>query len=251
MTSLTSRNDLLARMYADGWVPGPDGDRVDVHSRLSPEHGEALYQLVLAEQPHRVIEVGMAFGASTLAILTALEELGGDRQLVSLDPLQSTLWRGVGVHNVARCGFADLHELVEETDYVGLPALLRQGRQFDFAYIDGWHTFDYTLLDFFYIDRMLHPGGIVGFNDCDLAAVTKVIDFVRTHRHYDRVDAALTPRYAAPPTRAAKVVWAVGRRLPLGPRPNPIQRAVGTRADDQYLRKREDWEPDWDFFAPF
>jgi hypothetical protein len=28
------------------------------------------------------------------------------------------------------------------------------GVQVDFAFMDGWHTFDYTLLDFFYTDKL-------------------------------------------------------------------------------------------------
>lgn len=31
----------------------------------------------------------------------------------------------------------------------------------------GWHTFDHTLLAWWYVDKMLPAGGIVGFNDCD------------------------------------------------------------------------------------
>jgi len=40
-----------------------------------------------------------------------------------------------------------------------------QGERIDFAFIDGAHTFDHVLVDFFYIDRMLNVGGIVAFDD--------------------------------------------------------------------------------------
>ncbi len=42
-----------------------------------------------------------------------------------------------------------------------LPQLLQQELRFDFAYVDGWHTFDHVMMEFFYINRMLDEGGVV------------------------------------------------------------------------------------------
>ena len=54
-----------------------------------------------------------------------------------------------------------------------------------FAFIDGWHTFDYTFIDFFYIDRILDVGGVVVFDDTnDYLAVRKVVRYALTHRAY-------------------------------------------------------------------
>ena len=61
-------------------------------------------------------------------------------------------------------------------DYLALPQLVGDRQTIQFAYIDGWHTFDYTLLDFFYVDKMLDPGGVVAFNDCALPSVRRVIE---------------------------------------------------------------------------
>jgi len=47
----------------------------------------------------------------------------------------------------------------EDFDFKVLPRLLESGKKIDFAYIDGWHTFDYTLLDWCYIDRQDAPPG--------------------------------------------------------------------------------------------
>jgi len=41
---------------------------------------------------------------------------------------------------------------------------LARGVKIDFAFVDGWHTFDYTLIDFFYIDKILRSGGLVSFH---------------------------------------------------------------------------------------
>jgi hypothetical protein len=83
--------------------------------------------------------------------------------------------------------------LLEEPDFKALPCLLERGTKLDFAYIDEWHTFDYTLLDFFYIDKMLRTGGVVAFNDCGWLAVDRVLRFVQSHRKYADMDAGLEP----------------------------------------------------------
>ena len=57
---------------------------------------------------------------------------------------------GQGVRNVAAAGFANMHRLMEEYDYIALPQLVAEKAQFDMVFIDGYHSFDYTFLDFFY-----------------------------------------------------------------------------------------------------
>ncbi len=107
----------------------------------------------------------MAFGVASLAIVSALVEAGTGGQLISIDPNRSRHWRNIGVLNLRRAGFDGHHRLIERVDYLALPELVRERQTIQFAYIDGWHTFDYTLLDFLYIDKMLAPGGVVAFND--------------------------------------------------------------------------------------
>src|SRR4051794_25227736 len=62
------------------------------------------------------------------------------------------------------------------------------------------HVFDHALLDFFYVDHMLRPGGIVAFDDADLPAVRRVVRYVLTNRDY-AVKACLDSD--APPRSAA------------------------------------------------
>ena len=111
----------------------------------------------------------------------------------------------------------------------------------DFGYVDGWHTFDYALLDFWYLDKMVPAGGVVAFNDCGWPAVEKAIQFVETHRRYTEMDVGLPKTYTRPTG-----VMDVLRALKYG--------RVGDyfrRREDRYFRKAEVWEPRWDFFAKF
>ena len=139
--------------------------------------------------------------------------------------------------SIARSGLSNWHEMHEDFDFKVLPRLLESGKKIDFAYIDGWHTFDYTLLDWWYIDKMLHPGGIAAFNDCAWPAVDKAIRFVITHRKYTEIDVG-TPRQSGRKNKLLSALSLGWVRAPLDIR-------------DRYFRKDADWEPRWDFYAPF
>jgi len=214
------------------------GDEVPVHSDIGPEHAEALYETILRTRPSTVVEVGMAFGVSSLSILTALREIGQDGKLLSIDPVQSSDWKGCGVAAIARAGLKERHQLFEDYDYNVLPRLFSSGLKIGFAYIDGWHTFDYTLLDWWFLDRMLKVGGIAAFNDCSWPGVEKAIQFVLTHRKYTEIDVGL------PVARHRKKELL--QLLPFTRKEHSCK-----RPGDRYLRKDADWEPKWDFYAPF
>jgi hypothetical protein len=175
----------------------------------------------------------MAYGASSLAILTALKEVGEGGQLISIDPSQTNGWHGIGTNNLVRAGLADAHRLIEQLDYVALPQLLQEKLTFDLAYIDGWHTFDHALLDFFYIDKMLSPRGTVGFNDCGFPSVFKAIRFVQTHRNYRELDVGLPPRYYGGMLRSL------------------AKRIIGRNASDRYFEKVSEHSEAHNFYARF
>jgi hypothetical protein len=207
------------------------------------EFAEALHRVVLDRQPELVLEVGMAIGATALAATGALEENGHGR-MISIDPFQSTEWRNIGVLNVRRACLAHRHEVIEESDFIALPALLAAGARVDIAYIDGRHTFEHALLDFFYVDKMMPVGGIVGFNDCDWPAVLPTLYFLEQHRSYKRVDVGIPPLYAARNDLFRQYERAE-RKLPSSLRVGrfrPIAAMIGRRRDDRYYEKLSEWE---------
>lgn len=239
--SLFERCQVLREIRETQIAETLSGEKTAVHSNIQPSYAEALYRTVLRARPKRVIEVGMAFGFSSLAILSALEECGGDAMLISIDPFQKSQWRGCGVAAVKRAGYSARHRLIEDFDFLALPSLLSAGTACEFAYIDGWHTFDHALLDWWYIDRMLPVGGIAAFNDCGWPAVDKAIRFVLTHRKYSEMDVGLPTQYVDYSFKRE-----VLRRLTFGSRERWYR-----RGEDRYFVKTEDWQPNWDFFSEF
>src|SRR5919109_1509566 len=129
--------------------------------------GELLQRVIADVQPTSTLEVGMAYGVSTVFICEALAKLPSSAAHIAIDPYQHEKWRGIGMHNVAAAGFGTLVTLLEERSELCLPRLLQERREIQMALIDGLHVFEQCALEFYYIDRLLPVGGVVVFDDVD------------------------------------------------------------------------------------
>jgi predicted O-methyltransferase YrrM len=175
---------ILDEALTAGRVQHPNGEYRKVGANISRENSHALQRFILQRRPRLVVEIGMGYGVSTLTILSGLEQNGNGR-LISIDPY--TGWptgRLVALHQVKRSGVSHLHEHMHECSYSALPKLLAAGARPDLIYIDGNHNFDYVFTDFFFADKLLSAGGVVGFNDAGWRSVYKVIRFISRYRKY-------------------------------------------------------------------
>jgi predicted O-methyltransferase YrrM len=147
-----------------------------------------IQELIRKVGARKTLEVGMAMGCSTLAILEALPK---DGRHTSIDPFQTAThdygFRGVGVTMVERAAFSAQHRLIEEPNYLALPQLLQAGEQFDLIFIDGYHTFDFAFIDLFYADLLLREGGILIFDDWGFPCVYHVTNFLEQHKPYQKL----------------------------------------------------------------
>jgi predicted O-methyltransferase YrrM len=186
-------NPILMEIEASGSTRLPDGQLVPLHSAVGPDSGRVLRQAVALAKPRLACEVGLAFGVSSLYLLDAMSE-HGDGTLIGMDPAQHDhTWRGGGLHNIARAGFADRYEFFGETSQRVLPRLVESGRRIQLGFIDGWHTFDHTLVDFFYMDQMLDVGGVIVLDDVGYPGLKRLAEFILSNRSYSLVDAAYEP----------------------------------------------------------
>jgi predicted O-methyltransferase YrrM len=192
---------------------------------MAVEELAALYGLALTAAPGPSLEVGMANGTSSVVMCAALSARGCGR-LTSIDPFQGADYGNTGVQHVQRAGYASLHELIEEPNYLALPKLVADGRRFGFIFIDGWHSFDYALLDIFYADLLLADGGTLVLHDSDWAAVNKALKFLERHKPYERLSPAVTVGSNGLPGKLA-------RRLRLA--------LSGARTRSEARERRERW----------
>lgn len=138
---------------------------------MTSKQGRTVYDFIVENKLGRIIELGFAHGKSTCYLAAAAEEVGGESRVVTMD--RADAWkRQPNIHQLlAKCGLTSLVTPVfAGSSYTWeLMKLLEQDPvpQFDFAYIDGGHTWDVSGFGFLLVDRMLAPGGWVLFDDLD------------------------------------------------------------------------------------
>lgn len=178
-------NAILQEIFASQIIPTPHGKPIRLRDGISPAEAELISATIEELQAARTLEIGLALGLSALAICGAIATRPGARHII-LDPSQNspTNWDGIGLYNLERAGFKSLIEFYEQPSAVALPALQAAGTRLDFAFVDGRHTFDHVLIDFFYIDQMLRVGGVIMFDDADWPSIRSVIRFMVANRAY-------------------------------------------------------------------
>lgn len=186
-------NDVLSEILSTGYVKTIDGESVKLHSHISGEQGQFLQEIIEGLKPKVTLEVGLAYGISALYICEALEKLPNPHHIV-IDPYQKD-WQEIGLYNLDKAGYKNIIDFYARPSHLALPQLESQGIKIDFAFIDGQHTFDNTLIDFFYIDRLLNIGGVLVIDDTHFPSIRKVCRFIVTNRSYSVFRCLTQPKY--------------------------------------------------------
>jgi len=159
-------NEVLKQILETGTVT--DGRvSVPVHSNVSKAEGQFLAEVIASTRPKSSIEIGMAFGISTLFLCEALAALSVPGTHIVIDPHQHRAWKGIGLRNLREAGYEHMVRFIEAPSEIALPQLLQEGLRIDFAFVDGLHRFDQVLLEFYYLNRLLSVGGVLVFDDTD------------------------------------------------------------------------------------
>ncbi len=157
---------------------------------------EVLTKLIQDFKPKDVLEIGLANASSALIILEIISNFESS-SLTSIDPFQNFPieseddsyggYAGKGILNIKNAGFLSKHHLIEELSYLALPELVKQHKKYDLILIDGYHSFDYTFVDFFYSDLLLKDGGIIIIHDTNWETVYPVCQFVIQNKQYKQI----------------------------------------------------------------
>lgn len=179
-----SPDELIHRIYETRSVVGRSGEAHYLHSEVDHEEGALLFNTIRDDLSIvETLEVGCGYGLSSLHICKALQSRTRASHTI-IDPFQ-TDWDSVGVKNLEEAGIR-FFNLVEVKSEFALPRILEQGGgRFDFIFIDGWHTFDHTLLDCFYATQLLRVGGYLAIDDVIFPAVRRVVDFLLNYPCYE------------------------------------------------------------------
>ncbi len=251
---------LLERILASGTVEDEQGNVLPLrYSNVSVEEGRSIAACIERHGFERTLEVGCAYGISALYICEAISRRPNPHH-VMIDPLESTRWRNIGIRNLRDAGF-EFWELLEQPSALALPSLVQRNLKVQFALIDGWHTFDQTLLDFFYVDKLLEDGGIVAIDDVAMPAINRVVRYALNYPTYRAVETvnAGAARDSSPAHRAlGLLVRGLASLVPSGARElyftdsclRPSKESALT-CDMIFLQKSGPDARPWDWYKAF
>lgn len=201
-------NEVIERIQQTGTVKGQSGTVHKVHSAVDRQEGLFLYNLIKSDPSvRRTLEVGCGFGLSSLHICAATDGRE-DAWHTIIDPFQKTQWDGAGLQNLCEAGF-HLYDLIETKSEFALPTLAQtEEDEFDFVFVDGWHTFDHALIDCFYATRLLKVGGYLVIDDVAFTSVGRVVDLLKTWPCYEEYSAVSDHVPASWRKRTARLLMA-------------------------------------------
>ena len=226
-------NPVLERLYRQREVVLRSGRRTPIcPPGINPAKGEYLFRLVRERRPALTLELGFAYGLSTLFITEALRQNGGGHHIV-IDPLEQTRFDGLGLRHLEEAGLREWVTFHEQPAELCLPRLVEEGVAPDIAFDDSGHLFDHVITEVLFLALMLRSGGLLVIDDANLPGVARACDFVATNRR------DFEPVVAGKPTRFL-----------LGLLPRDIVPAPP--ASMRVFRKvRADDPRDWKDFVPF
>lgn len=176
---------ILEQIFKTNKIETPDGKLTDLHSNTPREQGLFLQEIFDLVKPKKSIEVGLAYGISTLFILEKHQQYKNSEKChIVIEPFP---WGGVAEHNIEKANFSKLVEYKYFKSYDVLPKLYFENIRVQFAYVDTTKVFDTVLQDFYFIDKMLDIGGVFVLDDCggSWTGVQRVARFINTLPHYE------------------------------------------------------------------
>lgn len=174
---------LLEDIFVTGQFTNDDTINFSLHSFTNKSQCAFLQKLIEENKFKQSLEVGLMYGTSTLAITEAVVKNGGRH--CAIDPFEKTHWNSVGLDLVKRAGYDDKLDYIEQSSYQALPKLLENNKRFDFVYIDTVKVFDWIVVDFFYVSRLLDVGGMVVFDDVNWPGIRKALRLFAQMPHFE------------------------------------------------------------------
>jgi predicted O-methyltransferase YrrM len=163
----TTRVREVRRRLAQEGPPRTRGHEGDFETVSVPErHCDELRDLMVFEGVEKVVEVGLAYASSALAIGEALAIV--NRPLprhVIIDPFQEREYSNVGWDLLCSAGLDSIATLTLAPSSIALGQLLTEGFIADAAFVDGSHRFHEVFVDLYFLRKIVRPGGLIVIDD--------------------------------------------------------------------------------------
>lgn len=243
-------NPILEEIIETGKTRNKNGELIKAVGQITREEGELIERSVNETGAEISVEIGLAFGTSALYICDSLKKTYRTKHYV-IDPYQmhEDSYGGIGLNNLKKAGHEGIVEFIDKPSHLALAKLEEQKKvKADFIFIDGWHTFDYALVDFFMSDRILRPGGIMMIDDTDWPAIRKVSSFILKNCSYEFIGGTSQRSYLKNKSRSPGIRERVR---------NSINKSLHQSGDDGVLygamafKKLSEDTRSWDHYSEF
>ncbi len=159
-----------------------DFDRV----ALPNADADVVRDVLVAERATTVIEVGLAYGSSALAIAEALlvQQPEAARHVI-IDAYQDH-FRDAGWDAIVAAGLTGICSLVRRRSQLALPRLVEDGLVADAAFVDGSHIFHNVFVDLFFLRELVRPGGLLIVDDAAWPSVATAVKYFEVNTGWER-----------------------------------------------------------------
>lgn len=227
----TRIREVRARLVREGpaWTRGPERDFATV--TLPERDCDLLRDLLISERVQTVVEVGLAYGSSALAVGEALVTVDSPQpRHIVIDPFQQRAFSNVGWDLVCSAGLDSIARLMAIPSSIALSQLVSEGVHADAAFVDGSHRFHELFVDLYFLRKIVRPGGVIVVDDDWTPSVRTAV------RYYER-NLGWKP---LPTAFAGGTLWTISR----DPTAEAVPRCRALRLPDPF-------EPPFDEFHPF
>jgi predicted O-methyltransferase YrrM len=154
-----------------------------------PNHDcDVLRDLLVREQARIVVEIGLAYGSSALAIGEALLSEGHQvAKHVIIDAYQDR-FLNAGWEAIGTAGLSTRCTLLAERSQLALPRLVAEGLVADAAFVDGSHIFHNVFVDLYFLRELVRPGGLVILDDCQWPSVAAAVRYFELNTGWESVE---------------------------------------------------------------
>lgn len=139
---------------------------------------DILRDLLVAHDARVVIEIGLAYGSSALAIGEALcSRAETTVSHILIDPFQATAFGNVGWDALNAAGLAEQTTFIPEPSSIALARLNGDAFTADAAFVDGSHRFHEVFVDLYFLRKLVRPGGLIVLDDEGLPSVATALRY--------------------------------------------------------------------------
>jgi predicted O-methyltransferase YrrM len=220
------------RLVRDG-PPWTRPHERDFETVTLPERDcDLLRDLLVGERVETVVEVGLAYASSALAIGEALVTVDAPHpRHVIIDPFQDQAYSDVGWDLLRAAGLGSIARLIRAWSCFALPELVTEGLVADAAFVDGSHRFHEVFVDLYFLRKVVRPGGLIVVDDDWTPSVRTAVRYYERNLGWTAIPAA----------------FADGTRRNIGddPTADAVPRCRALRLPDSVI------EPPFDEFRPF